>query len=120
MHRRAPVIIPIVCAICIISCAPESPPSSETRVSDYDPAKVKLPTTTPFDNDAAMRVVYQNYYWLGYAEALRGVGSSFCDNGHPWYTVQMRGFYDGQLDGFRHKHPSTPSTRPAAATNDPG
>jgi hypothetical protein len=110
--RCASVIVPIICAICFISCASKSSSSSELRGSDYDPADVKLPSTTPFDGDAAMRAVYQNYYWFGYAEALRGFGTTFCGNGHPWYEVQMRGFYDGQRDGFRQKNPSIPSTRP--------
>jgi len=65
---------------------------------------VVLPAQTPFDNDAAMRAVYQNYYWSGYALALRGIGRSFCDDEHPWYLVQLRGFSDGQRDGFSRKY----------------
>jgi hypothetical protein len=114
MPRCAAVIVPMLCAVCLVSCSPKSAPS-ELQGSHYDPADVKLPSTTPFDDDAAMRAVYQNYYWFGYAEALSGIGSTFCGNGHPWYAVQMRGFYDGQVDGFAHKHPSASSTRPAAA-----
>jgi len=64
---------------------------------------VKLPTTTPFDNDPAMRAVYQDYDWLGYAQALRGIGTSFCSSDHPWYLVQFRGFSDGQRDGVQRR-----------------
>jgi hypothetical protein len=118
MQRCASVIVPIVCAICFVSCTSKSP-SSELRGSDYDPADVRLPSTTPFDGDAAMRAIYQNYYWLGYAEALRGVGTTFCGNGHPWYDVQLRGFYDGQLAGFRHRHASTRSTQSSSQAARP-
>jgi hypothetical protein len=80
---------------------PDPPVSSAAR------ATAKLPDRTPFDADPAMRAVYQNYYWLGYAEARMGGASSFCDNGHPWYEVQFRGFSDGQRDGLTWRRPAT-------------
>ena len=103
MSHCPTIVALILSATSFISCAPKSPPS-ETHLSDYDPAEVRLPSTTPFDNDVAMRAIYQNYYWLGYAEALRGIGSSYCGNDHPWYVVQFRGFSDGQRDGFQKRY----------------
>jgi hypothetical protein len=92
----------MLCLGASLSCAPASRPSDAYQPTS-DPDGL-LPSTTPFDGNPAMRAVYQNYYWFGYAEAMRGVGSTFCDNGHPWYDAQRRGFYDGQIEGFQKRY----------------
>jgi hypothetical protein len=100
--RRLMSAVLLLCFGVSLSCAPASRPL-DLRQNTGDPEGV-LPSTTPFDDDPAMRAVYQNYYWFGYAEAMRGVGSTFCGNGHPWYDAQRRGFYDGQMEGFRKRY----------------
>jgi hypothetical protein len=90
-------VLALTAASIMIGCAGGGPPKVQPRALPDEP--VHLPVATPFDDDPAFRAVYLNYYWFGYSEATRGVGATFCDNGHPWYEVQQRGYSDGQTAG---------------------
>ena len=90
-------LLALLCIAFPFGCATHSfhPPSPSA-----DPANVRMPVQTPYDNDPAMRAVYLNYYWFGYHDGMRGVTGSFCGNNHPWYDVQRDGISDGYRDGI--------------------
>jgi hypothetical protein len=90
------ILVAVLCAS-VWGCATRSPQPQRFAGSDK---YAHMPERTPFDADPAMRAVYLNYYWFGFREGRRGASSSYCDNGHPWYEVQMRGYYDGQTAGL--------------------
>jgi hypothetical protein len=92
----------LVIAISLCGCTSESAPYAVPDTPRrFDSQSVHFPDRTPYDREPTLRAVYQNYYWFGYADGLLMRGTTFCDNSHPWYEIQTRGYYDGQRDAGR-------------------
>lgn len=91
----------LIAAASSIGCTQRPDPSYAFEMDRRRAAadSVKLPETTPFDDDLDMRGVYLNYYWFGYQDGVCG-GCNFIPTDHPWYEIQWHGYIDGALAGF--------------------
>lgn len=69
------------------------------RLALYKDTPVPLPSTTPFDSDAAARAMYLDWYRDGYRSGLTGVTITCCFPPGPHPQAQQKGWSDGQLQG---------------------
>jgi hypothetical protein len=71
-----------------------------TRLALHKDTPVVLPGVTPFDDDAAARAMYLEWYRDGYRSGLTGISITCCFPPGPYPSAQQKGWSDGQLQGL--------------------
>jgi hypothetical protein len=70
------------------------------RLALHKDAPVVLPSSTPFDDDAAARAAYLEWYREGYRSGLTGISTTCCFPPGPCPRAQQKGWEDGQSRGL--------------------
>jgi len=70
------------------------------RLALHKDAPVVLPSSIPFDDDAAARAAYLEWYREGYRSGLTGISITCCFPPGPYPRAQQKGWGDGQSQGL--------------------